>query len=295
MASSGDYKSLLKNFPSGAKSAEMRAAAPWIGVIHGSIKVAVHCCSCSRVSDLTKISRFVHARFSPEGYAGLHLTIGAVLLIAASAVFGTIAKDVASADAITLMDVEIARWLHAHADATLTRLLLVITNLHSPGGVIAMSIAVGVYFALRKSWYWLLSLVVAVAGGALLNIAMKYAFHRARPIFDDPLLTLATYSFPSGHTAGSTLFYGLLACYLFSRTAQWPQRALIILAAVGMVLLVGLSRMYLGVHYFTDVLGAIAEAAAWLTLTVTAVSTLRRRRLFYRQAGVAPMLQDAHG
>ncbi len=244
---------------------------------------------------MTKISRFLYARFSPEGYAGLHLTIGAVLLIAASAVFGAIAEDVSSGDAITLMDVRIARWLHLHADAVLTRLLLVVTDVHSPAGIVLMSSAVGMYLAMRKSWYWLLSLVVAVAGGGLLNLAMKYAFHRARPVFDDPLLTLATYSFPSGHTAGSTVFYGVLVCYLFSRVVGWAQRALVVLVAVCMVLLVGLSRMYLGVHYFSDVLGAIAEATAWLALTVTAISTLRRRRLLHAQPGAAPMLRDAHG
>lgn len=244
---------------------------------------------------MTRLSRFLHARFSPEGYAGLHLTIGAALLIAASAVFGAIAEDVARADSITLLDVEIARWLHLHADQMATRLLFLVTNMHSPGGIIVMASVVGLWFARHKSWYWLLALTVAVGGGALLNIAMKYAFHRTRPVFDDPLLTLATYSFPSGHVAGTTLFYGLLVCYLFSRIEAWPQRALIVIAAIAMVLLVGFSRMYLGVHYFSDVLGAIAEATAWLALTVTAVSTLRRHRLYYRQKEAAPMLHNAHG
>lgn len=245
---------------------------------------------------MTPFSRFMHARLSPEGYAGLHLTIGALLLIAASAIFGAIAEDISSADAITLLDVRIARWLHLHAVSSLTRVLLVVTNIHSPGGIIVMACAVGLYLARCKAWYWLLSLTVAVAGGALLNLAMKYAFQRARPLFDDPLLTLTTYSFPSGHAAGSTVFYGVLGCYLFSRVAAWPQRVCIVLAALCMVLLVGFSRMYLGVHYFSDVLGAIAEATAWLALTITAVSTLRRRRLFYSQPVAAtPVLQDAHG
>ena len=244
---------------------------------------------------MTTFSRFLHARFSPEGYAGLHLTIGALLLIAASAIFGAIAEDVSSADAITLLDVRIAQWLHLHTLPSVTRILLVITNIHSPGGIILMAGAAGLYLARCKAWYWLLSLTVAVAGGALLNIAMKYAFRRARPLFDDPLLTLTTYSFPSGHVAGSTVFYGVIACYLFSRIAGWPRRACIVLAAVCMVLLVGLSRMYLGVHYFSDVLGAIAEATAWLALTITAVSTLRRRRLYYSAPVVAPMPEDLHG
>jgi undecaprenyl-diphosphatase len=113
----------------------------------------------------------------------------------------------------------------------------------------------------------------------LLNVALKHVFQRARPSFDDPLLSLLTYSFPSGHTAAATVFYGLLACYLVRRAHAWRARVLIVLAAVAMVVLVALSRMYLGAHYLSDVLAAAAEGAAWLAICITAVSTLQRRRL----------------
>ncbi|WP_395406963.1 phosphatase PAP2 family protein [Pseudoduganella sp. UC29_106] len=92
--------------------------------------------------------------------------------------------------------------------------------------------------------------------------------------FDEPLLTLATYSFPSGHTVAATLFYGLLACYLVMRGRRW----LPVAGATLMVLLVACSRMYLGVHYLSDVLAAVAEGVAWLAICVTGMSTWRRRR-----------------
>jgi membrane-associated phospholipid phosphatase len=227
---------------------------------------------------LADISRFLRNRLSPEGVLGLHLTVGALLMIGASAVFGAIAEDVVNAESITLLDVRIAQWLHLHATAGITHLMLAITYLHGLAGIALLSSAVGLYLWRRRAWYWLLSLVIAVAGGSLINIAMKYAFHRARPTFDDPLMTLATYSFPSGHTAGSTAFYGVLACMLMSKLATPGARALVLVAATFMIVLVGCSRMYLGVHYFSDVLGAIAEGMAWLALTITAVSTLRRHR-----------------
>jgi len=93
------------------------------------------------------------------------------------------------------------------------------------------------------------------------------------------LLSLLTYSFPSGHTAAATVFYGLLACYLVRRVHAWRARVAIALAAAAMVVLVALSRMYLGAHYLSDVLAAAAEGAAWLAICITAVSTLHRRRL----------------
>jgi membrane-associated phospholipid phosphatase len=96
-------------------------------------------------------------------------------------------------------------------------------------------------------------------------VLMKFAFHRARPTFDHPLLVLTSYSFPSGHVAGATLFYGFLAALLASRCAQWRHRLLLVLAASLLIALVALSRMYLGAHYLSDVLAAFAEGAAWLT------------------------------
>lgn len=228
---------------------------------------------------MSAISHFLRARLSPEGHLGLHLTVGAVLLVLASALFGAIAEDVVTAQAITILDVHVAQWLHAHGTSAMTRFMLLVTYVHGIGGIAVLATAFGIYLARQKAYYWLLSLVLAVAGGAALNVAMKYAFHRARPSFDDPLMTLATYSFPSGHTAGSTTFYGVLACYLFSRFQTWPARLTIVMAAVGMTALVGMSRMYLGVHYLSDVLGAVAEACAWLALIITAVSTLRRRQV----------------
>jgi undecaprenyl-diphosphatase len=113
----------------------------------------------------------------------------------------------------------------------------------------------------------------------LLNVGLKHIFHRARPHFDDPLLTLATYSFPSGHTASATVLYGLLACYLVAHSRSRARSVAIVAAAACMVGLVALSRMYLGVHYLSDVLAAAAEGCAWVATCVTAVSTLRRRRL----------------
>jgi undecaprenyl-diphosphatase len=76
----------------------------------------------------------------------------------------------------------------------------------------------------------------------------------------------------------ATLFYGLIAAYFVCLTSRWKTRLLIVAVACVMVGLVGLSRMYLGVHYLSDVLAAIAEGCGWLAVCITGVSTLRRRR-----------------
>lgn len=226
---------------------------------------------------LASLVAFLRARFSPEGYLGLHLTVGALLLVMAAWFFGSIAEDVVTADTITVVDFEVARWFHAHRNPVLTKFMLFISDIHSVLGIILWSMLTALIFIWKKDWYWLLGLAVSVGGGMLVNVLVKYAFHRARPSVDEPLLTLMTYSFPSGHTAGSMLFYGVLTAYLVCHVRFWRWQIPIVTIAVLMVVIVGISRMYLGVHYLSDVLAAIAESIAWLALSLTAISTLRRR------------------
>jgi undecaprenyl-diphosphatase len=226
-----------------------------------------------------RLKRFLAARLSPEGEFGLHLTIGLALILLAGIAFGEIAEDVVEGDTITIIDVQLAHWFRARATEGFTRAMLFITHWNGITGTSVMAALLAAWFAYRKAYYWLIVLVAAVPGGMLLNLVLKHIFRRQRPSLEDPLLTLATYSFPSGHTVAATLFYGVLACYLVRRIRAWPPRALVVGAACLMVMLVALSRMYLGVHYLSDVMAATAEGGAWLAVCVTAVSTLHRRRL----------------
>jgi undecaprenyl-diphosphatase len=221
---------------------------------------------------------FLQARFSPEGYLGLHLTIGAFVIICAAWMFGGIAEDVVHKDQLTIVDAQVSAWLYEHATPRLTALMLLITDIHSMLGVTLIVVVLALYLWQRSKLYWLLLLVLTVPGGMILNSLVKLAFHRARPVFDNPIVTLTTYSFPSGHTMAATVLYGLLAAFALSTIHEWRWRLLVILTALILILLVGFSRIYLGAHYLSDVLGAMAEGLAWLALCLTAVDTLRRRR-----------------
>ncbi len=225
-----------------------------------------------------RVRSFIAARLSPEEATGLHLTVGVALMLVAAWLFGGIAEDVVTGDEITLLDVRLANWLHAHASAGLTACMLFVTHWHGMVGAAVMGLLLAAWFYRRQEHYWLLAAGFVVLGGMLLNVLLKYVFQRARPSFDDPLLTLATYSFPSGHTANAALLYGLAGCWLWQRYRGAGARAAVVAGCCAMVVLVGFSRMYLGVHYLSDVLAAATEGVAWLAICITAVSTLRRRR-----------------
>lgn len=229
----------------------------------------------------TRLRRFVEARLSPEGELGLHMTVGVVLMLIAIVVFHEIAEAVMGMEQITVLDQQVAYWFNQNAIPWITWCLLVITHLHGVIGAITIACLLAWYLHRKGATYWLFTLVITMPGVMFLNVLLKYIFGRARPSFETPLLdALSTYSFPSGHTATATALYGLLGAYLVCQTdhRQWRRRTVIVLAAFAMAALVGFSRIYLGAHYLSDVLAAMAESYGWLAICIAGVSTLRRRR-----------------
>lgn len=178
----------------------------------------------------------------------------------------------------SLSDASVSAWFHSHNQPVLTEFMLLITHWHSILGVSVMTAVLGVCLCLRRQHHSLRLLIVSVVGGMLLNAALKQVFQRPRPQFDDPLVALASYSFPSGHTAATTLFYGFLVLLLLQRTGQSAlRRCVIVVGAAVMVLLVATSRIYLGAHYLSDVLAAIFEGVVWLSLCVAVSRKFPRR------------------
>jgi membrane-associated phospholipid phosphatase len=217
---------------------------------------------------------------------GFQLVVGALLLITAAWIFGAIAEDVVTGDPLTLLDERVAQWLHLHASAGMTRWMLLVSAIHSTVAMAAYASIAGLVAIRRRQWRRLTALAVCMGGGLLLNLLMKLAFHRPRPHFTDPILTLASYSFPSGHVAASTIFYTLCIAWVFGHTRALRWRLLAIAAAALGILLVAFSRMYLGVHYLSDVGAAFAEGIAWVSLCLSAIAA------FSRETSAAPLAPD---
>lgn len=214
---------------------------------------------------------------SPPARLGLHLAVGAAVLVGAASLFGAIAEDVVTGDRITILDVQLAQWLRAHAQPTLTAWMLVITNLHSTIAVSCYAALAALWFAHRREWRRVVTLALCIGGGLALNVAMKLAFHRARPVLADPLLTLSSYSFPSGHVVGSTILYGLLVVWVFAVTPRAGLRLGALCVALLAIALVAFTRLYLGVHFLSDVGAAFVEGVAWLALSLSGLAELWQR------------------
>jgi membrane-associated phospholipid phosphatase len=197
-------------------------------------------------------------------------------LAGAAWLFGGIAEDLITGDPLVLIDVLLSEWFRSHATPRFTEGMQYVSALASTPAVIILSAIVACILLWKRQWYRLLALVSVVAGGMLLNVLLKNLFDRARPGWADG--ALADAGFPSGHTMMATIVYGFVAAYLVLEIKSWPARFLTVIMTVSLVFLVALSRMYLGAHYLSDVLGAMAAGTAWLALCLTTVETLHRYR-----------------
>jgi len=183
------------------------------------------------------------------------------------------------------IDHGVALWFHAHLTPTFVSVLRGITEFGSSEWIaIVLSIAV-LFFVFKRWWPSLLMMVVAVPGGMLLNEWVKLLVHRHRPFVDGWFVDWSGYSFASGHTIGATLLYGQLALFIIPLIKSRRGRTLVFSAATFVIVLVGFSRIALGAHYFTDVLGGMFLGASWLTLCLLVSRPLRR-------AVVPPVIAD---
>src|ERR1041385_1446176 len=135
-----------------------------------------------------------------------------ILLLAGIAVFvlmtsglAAISEDVVNRERITVVDAHLSQWLHVHGSPQLTTLMFAATFFGSTRAVVVITLAFAMYLIIKRRYFWIVAVGCAVFGGMALNKILKFTFHRARPHFDDPLLSLTSYSFPSGHTMMATV------------------------------------------------------------------------------------------
>ena len=216
-------------------------------------------------------------RVSPGNVFLLRVSSAALVLIATAWLFGAIAEDVVNHDTLLdMLDLKLAEWLHAQATPAWTSLMIFFTNLGAPMTVTIVTSFTAIFLAWQRQRYPLLLLALAVPGGALLNVIIKVLVHRHRPTFDNPIQTITSDSFPSGHAVGSTVLYGALAAMVVCQSRDSRGSTIAIVIAALVVSLICFSRMYLGLHYLSDVIAGFLEGIFWLGSCIVAVEALRR-------------------
>ncbi len=146
-----------------------------------------------------------------------------------------------------------------------------------------VSVAFAVVLLVQRRWSACVVWLVAVLGGEVLNLLLKDLFARPRPHFEHPLVVETSYSFPSGQAMASLVVYGMLAYFATLASKGRGKRAVWVGGAAVLVVLIGFSRLYLGAHYVSDVVGGFVAGGAWLSATITTWVAIRQRGLASRR------------
>ena len=211
---------------------------------------------------------------------GIFLVVGAIIAIAATVAFASLAEHVL-AGGTQAFDVAILEWLHGHQSKTLTAVMVEMTYLGT-GTVVIVVVGVAALFLWHTEHKHSARLLLAATiGNILLNGALKLVYHRPRPSVFAWQTTAVSSSFPSGHAMSATVVYGTVAYLLMRLQKHYWAKMLTLAGAILLILLICLTRLYLGVHYPSDVLGGIIVGLAWASFcmaTLEASLVLARRR-----------------
>ncbi len=219
---------------------------------------------------------FVKKRFTPDEEFGLRLTIGAIFVVIFIFLFYRIVDSFFDHTALVQSDLRIINLVQIFRSPLLNNLMLFFTYLGKWEIVFAGVAILSILFLLTKRWRYLLALIVSVSGGEFFVWLVKNIIDRPRPSLINALAPEKGYSFPSGHSFVALSFYGLLAYFLFRAVKSKLVKIFIVIISSCLILAIGLSRIYLGVHWPTDVLASYAAGAAWLSVLITAMEIRRK-------------------
>jgi undecaprenyl-diphosphatase len=189
-----------------------------------------------------------------------------------------VAGDVVGRDALLRWDLGILDSFRAHRTPFQDEVMLFFTTLGNWQVVAWGMICMVLFLSIRKQWYRIAAILVSVIGGGAFVMTMKAVVQRPRPPLALALTQELSLSFPSGHSFVAFSFYGLLTYFLFRSLRGAVVRTIALLAGTGVIIGIGASRVYLGVHWPSDVLASFASGAAWLIVLITALETYPDRR-----------------
>lgn len=191
--------------------------------------------------------------------------------------FAWIAEEMLEGDTARF-DATVTFAVHAHSSAFLTSVMKALTLLGSSTVMTPLAILTLIFCYMRREFHALKTLAATFGGALMLEFLLKWAFHRPRPVPFFDLPAPASFSFPSGHALFSFCFFAGIAALVSPRLERQEARLALWVVAVALILGIGMSRIYLGVHYPSDVLAGYAAGVVWVG-TVKFVNELHHKNV----------------
>jgi membrane-associated phospholipid phosphatase len=225
---------------------------------------------------------------SPGVFMLRRLGFGFVIVVGASWLFVEVAEEIGGSKQLGRLDQAFSDALRESAPHAAVQVFAWVTRLGDTVSLTGLCIAVALWLLVLGKRWLALGWVAAVAGNALLNVTLKGVFERVRPLHEGGPVTAHGWSFPSGHSSGAVVAYGMLA-YVLMRLLPLRWHLPLALAAAAIAFSIGCSRIFLQVHFASDVLAGFASGAVWLAVCVNSIQVAR----YYRQVRRRP--PDAGG
>jgi undecaprenyl-diphosphatase len=209
------------------------------------------------------------------GGLGVFLIAGLMVAVACTAAFVEVAEHV-RAGSTQILDESVLRWMAAHRSSSLDAVMVEITALGT-GTVVFMIVAVAsLFLVLTQHKYSALLLLASTVGGIVLDGVLKLGFNRPRPTIVVHAVQTVSSSFPSGHAMSSAIVYSTVA-YLAARLhKRWWARLSVMVTALVLIVLICFSRLYLGVHYPSDVLAGVLVGLAWAAFCMATLEAIQK-------------------
>jgi undecaprenyl-diphosphatase len=219
---------------------------------------------------------FLKRRINKQSIKGLPLTLGVITILVLLFSIGGIISHLILSPTVLKNDLRVQEWLFLHRHTMWVNIFWTITYLGSSIVIVPIVAVSSILFLLKKKYEYLLSFFVVVAGSSLMVYIIKVATTRPRP-FGVAVYTEHLFSFPSLHTSIAVVVYGFLGYWLIQQTKNWKTKLNIVFVQTILILIVGFSRLYLGVHFLSDVVVGYILGVLWLWIGISLVRVLRIR------------------
>ena len=220
------------------------------------------------------------SRFAPQAYLVVYLALGFGLITGAAALFAEIAENLGDGRKLGQLDLLFSDTVQATLPGAALQVFTLLTHLGDPLTLSVLGVAGALALLWQRAYGLCAGWVLARGGNAVLTPVLKNIFQRARPLHEAGQAFAGGWSFPSGHASSSVVVYGMLA-YVLLRwlPARYAAARLpVVMAAAALAFTVGCSRVFIRVHFASDVLAGFASGLAWLAVCIVAIELARYRR-----------------
>lgn len=213
------------------------------------------------------VYKFLIQRLNKNEFFGLPFTLLSLSFLYALLLFIGVVEDVLTSDSITLIDARLLDYLYSFRDSLLTKIFFVLTFLGKWWLIIILAAAFSLFLWAKKKKAFLIPLWITILGGDFFGFLSKLFFHRPRPELG--VYFESSFSFPSGHALNAIAFYGFIIYFIWRQSGRWKVKINAFFSFLALILIIGFSRLYLGVHYLSDVWAGYLLGFLWLIIGIS--------------------------